>query len=222
VAAYKDHKGQAKVFDDAMSMLGAWDGQMDKDRAEPLIVTLAYQYIRKAVAERASPGSGTTYDGKMATAMVERLLRERPKGWFGDYNQVLLQAFADGMEEGQRMQGANPKKWKWGRYMFLVVDNPVVSRVPLLGKYFNIGPVPMSGGSTTVKQTTAKLGPSERMDAAVGNWDASLLEVPIGESGHIASRHYSDEWDSYYYGKSFPMGFEKPEVKSTVRFVPER
>ncbi len=220
VAAYKDHKGQTKVFDDAMSMLGAWDGQMDKDRAEPLIVTLAYQYIRKAVAERASPGSGATYDGKMATAMVERLLRERPKGWFGDYNQVLLQAFADGMEEGQRMQGANPKKWKWGRYMFLVVDNPVVSRVPLLGKYFNIGPVPMSGGSTTVKQTTAKLGPSERMNAAVGNWDASLLDVPIGESGHIASRHYRDEWDAYYYGKSYPMGFEKPEVKNTVRFVP--
>jgi penicillin amidase len=106
--------------------------------------------------------------------------------------------------------------------MFLVVDNPVVSRVPMLGRYFNIGPVAMSGGSTTVKQTTAKLGPSERMDASVGAWDASLLEVPIGESGHIASRHYRDEWDAYYNGKSFPMGFENPEVKSTVRFVPAK
>jgi penicillin amidase len=222
VAAYKSHQGQTKVFDDAMAMLGAWDGQMDKDRPEPLISTLAYQYLRKAVVERASPGSGTIYDGKLATAMVERLLRDRPSGWFGDYNQVLLQAFADGMEEGARMQGANPKKWRWGRYTYLVVDNPVVSRVPVLGKYFNVGPVAMSGGATTVKQTAGKLGPSERMDASVGEWDASLLNLPLGESGHVASLHYRDEWDAYYYGKSFPMGFERPEVKSTVRFVPGR
>ena len=78
----------------------------------------------------------------------------------------------------------------------------------------------MSGGATTVKQTTTRLGPSQRMDASVGDWDASLLEIPIGESGHVASLHYRDEWDSYYNGKSFPMGFVKPEVKNTVRFMP--
>ena len=63
---------------------------------------------------------------KIAPAVVERILRERPAGWFGDYNQLLLQCFADGMEEGQRMQGADPKRWKWGKYMYLAVDNPVV------------------------------------------------------------------------------------------------
>ncbi|MDP9054751.1 MAG: penicillin acylase family protein [Acidobacteriota bacterium] len=222
VAAYADRKGRNKMFDDAMALLSNWDGQMDKDRPEPLIETLAYQYVRKAVAERASPGNGTSYDGKLATAVVERLLRERPAGWFGNYNQMLLQSLADGMEEGQRMQGANPKRWKWGRYMFLAIENPVVSRVPLLGKYFNIGPVPMSGGPTTVKQTTAKLGPSERMDLSLGDWDGSLLDLPVGESGHIASAHYRDQWDAYYNGKSFRTGFEKPEVVSTVTFVPGR
>ncbi len=51
--------------------------------------------------------------------MVERILRERPAGWFGNYNELLLRCFADGMEEGQRMQGADPSRWKWGRNMFL-------------------------------------------------------------------------------------------------------
>jgi penicillin amidase len=203
-------------------MLRTWDGQMDRDRAEPLIVTLAYQYFRKAVAERASPGNGALYEPKVARSVLERILRERPAGWFGDYNQVLLQCFADALEEGQRMQGRDPKRWKWGKYMYLVVRNPVTSRIPVVGQYFNIGPVPMSGGSTSVKQTTLVLGPSERMDESVGDWDASLMNLPIGESGHIASSHYRDEWDSYYNGKSFPMQFHKLDAKSTVTFLPKR
>jgi len=222
VAAYGDRKGPSQVFTDAMAMLRTWDGQMDKERAEPLIVTLAYQYLRKAVAERASPGNGGIYDSKLAPMAVERLLRERPADWFGDYNQILLQCFADGMEEGQRMQGQDPKRWKWGKYMYLAVNNPVISRIPVAGKYFNIGPVPMSGGSLTVKQTTRTLGPSERMDASAGDWDASLLNLPIGESGRVASLHYSDEWDAYYNGRSFPMQFNKLDVKSTVTFLPEK
>ena len=94
------------------------------------------------------------------------------------------------------------------------------SRIPVLGKYFNIGPVPMSGGATTVKQTTRKLGPfpSAWMLAGLGNWDDSLLELPIGESGHFASSHYKDEWDAYYAGRSFPMQFGKVDAKSTVVF----
>ena len=222
VAAYGDRKGPSPVFTDATAMLRTWDGQMDRNRAEPLIVTLAYQYLRKAVAERASPGNGEIYDSKLAPAVVERILRERPADWFGDYNQLLLQCFADGMEEGGRMQGKDPRRWKWGKYMYLAVENPVTTRIKVVGKYFDIGPVPMSGGSTTVKQTTQRLGPSERMDASVGDWDASLLNLPIGESGHVASRHYSDQWDAYYNGKSFPMQFNKVDVKSTVTFVPNK
>lgn len=221
-AVYQDRKGTNKTFDSAAAMLATWDGQMDRDRPEPLITTLAFQYLRKAIAERASPGNGEIYDLPIAPAVVENILRERPSGWFADYNELVLRCFADAMEEGRRMQGADPKKWKWGRYMYLVVDNPVVSRVPVIGKYFNIGPVPISGGSTTVKQSTMKLGPSERMNASPGNWDASLLNLPIGESGHIASRHYRDEWNAYYNGTSFPMQFTNVDVKSTVTFMPKK
>jgi penicillin G amidase len=219
-AAYAERKGTSKVFGDAIDMLRNWDGQMDQDRAEPLIATLTYSYLRKAIADRASPGNGEVWNSKLAPAVVERILRERPAGWFGNYNELLLRCFADAMEEGQRMQGADPRRWKWGRYMFLSVRNPIVTRIPVVGKYFDIGPVPMSGGSYTVKQTTPRLGPSERMNVSLGDWDASLLNLPIGESGHVASRHYRDQWDAYYNGRSFPMQFRKVDVKSTVRFVP--
>jgi len=221
LAAAYDKRGAANpVFNDAVAMLRSWDGQMDKDRAEPFIVTLVYQYIRKAVAERAAPGSGNLYDTQVSSAVVERILKERPPGWFDDYNELLLRCFADGMEEGQRIQGTDPKRWRWGKYAYVEIENPIVTRVPWVGKYFNIGPVAMSGAPTTVKQLNQRLGPSERMDVSVGDWDASLLDLTIGESGHIASWHYWDQWDAYYAGQSFPMQFGKVDVKSTATFVP--
>ncbi len=222
VKAYDEHKSGNPTFADAIAMLRAWNGQMGQDRPEPLIVNLAYQYLRKAIAERAAPGSGESYDIHLSSAVTERMLRERPAGWFGDYNELLLRCFADAMEEGRRMQGTDPKRWRWGKYRYLEIDHPVGSRLPLLKNFFDIGPVPMSGGSTTVKQTTAKLGPSERMDASLGDWDASLMEIPIGQSGNVASWHYKDQWDAYYNGTSFPMQFKNVQRKSTVMFVPKR
>lgn len=221
VGAYDARKGSnQQVFVDAVTLLRNWDGQMDKDHPEPLIAWLSYQYLRKAVAERAAPGSGEIYDGKFATAMVEKLLRARPRDWFGDYNQLLLQCLGDAIEEGQRMQGKNVKNWRWGRYMYLAVQNPVVTHIPVIGKYFDVGPVPMSGTSTSVKQTTRVLGPSERIDTVLGNWDDSLMTLPIGESGQVASLHYRDQWDEYYNGKSFPMQYNKVDSKGQVTFVP--
>jgi penicillin amidase len=221
-AAFDQRKASDPTFNDAVGMLRTWDGQMDQDRAEPLLVTLAYQHLRSAVAERASPGNGGAYDIHLSSAVVERVLRERPAGWFGDYNELLLRCLADAMDEGQRMQGASVKRWKWGKYMYRSVNHPIGSRLPLVAGYFDIGPAPMSGGSTTVKQTTLRLGPSERMDASLGDLDTSLMEIPIGESGHVASSHYKDQWDAYYNGRSFPMQFRNVDVKSTVTFVPKR
>jgi penicillin amidase len=80
--------------------------------------------------------------------------------------------------------------------------------------------VPMSGSSTTVKQTTPTVGPSERMVADLGDWDKSVQNLTTGESGHVASEHYKDEWPAYYVGKSFPMEFDRVNAKQILRVNP--
>jgi penicillin amidase len=206
---------------DAIALLRAWDGQMDKDQAAPFIVTLAFQYLRKAAGDVASPGNGSLYDTQMAPAALARLLNERPAGWFHDYDELLVRVLVDAVDEGRRLQGRIVKKWFYGKYLQLAINHPVGHQLPLVAPYFDIGPVPMSGGSTTVKQTTPKLGPSERFNADLDNWDNSLLNVPVGESGHVLSSHYKDQWNQYYQGSSFPMRFDKIEVKHTAVFVPK-
>ncbi|HUJ21473.1 MAG TPA: penicillin acylase family protein [Bryobacteraceae bacterium] len=222
VAAAYDRRGRGRAdLAEAAGLLRGWNGQMDKDHAEPLIISLVFQHFRRAVVEAASPGKGAEYETHMSPAVIENLLRARPAGWFPDFDDALIRCFADALDEGRRMQGDNVKKWVYGRYLELAINHPIGSRLPLVAGYFDIGPVEMSGSSTSVKQTTRRLGPSMRMNVDLGDWDRSLMNLPIGESGHVLSRHYKDQWDAYYNATSFPMQFNKIDVKSVLELVPE-
>jgi penicillin amidase len=99
-------------------------------------------------------------------------------------------------------------------------EHPVGKQIPLADRFFDIGPIEMSGAGTSVKQTTTTLGPSERMVVDLGNLDNSVQNLIVGESGFVASGHYKDQWPAYYVGKSFPMQFEHVDAKSTLRVKP--
>jgi penicillin amidase len=59
-----------------------------------------------------------------------------------------------------------------------------------------------------------------RMVVDLANLDNSLANVTIGQSGHWFSKHYNDQWDAYYSGRSFPMQFEKVEAADTLAVTP--
>lgn len=221
VAAYDRRRSGRKDVAEAIALLRNWNGQMEKDRPEPLMMALMFEHFRKAIAEVASPGKSALYETQMAPAVIEQLLRTRPEGWFQNFDDALVESFSEALEEGERMQGDDVKKWIYGKFLELTIAHPIGHQLPLVAKYFDVGPVEMSGSSTTVKQTTRRLGPSMRMNADLGEWDRSLMNLPIGESGHVLSSHYKDQWGAYYNGTSFPMQFDKVDARSVVEFVPE-
>ncbi|HTQ54318.1 MAG TPA: penicillin acylase family protein [Bryobacteraceae bacterium] len=201
-------------------LLRGWNGQMDKDAAAPMIVSLAYEHLKAHVAESASPKVGLRYKYQMAPAAIETLLRTRPAGWFADWDQTILQSLTEGLADGARAQGHDPAHWVYGKYLPLLLANPVGRHLPLVAGLFDIGPVAMSGSPTTVKQYNGVLGPSMRLDADLADWDRSLLEGTTGQSGQVLSRHYKDQWESYYYARSFPMQFDKVEAADVLTLAP--
>lgn len=219
-AAYGRRGVSNPGLEPAVTLLRQWDGQMSAKSGAALLATLARHYVQVAAAERAAPNSGRQYDYAMAPAAIEKLLRERPAGWFDDYDGMLLRALADSVEEGRRMQGPDVKRWQWGEYQKIAVNHPVIHQLPLVGRYFDIGPAPMSGSGTSIKQVTRTLAPSMRMNADAGDWDRSLLNIPIGQSGQILSSHYRDQWKAFYYGLSFPMQFRSVKAAHTLTFRP--
>ncbi len=222
VAAYDRRGAKNPGLDPAVDMLRRWNGQMDRNQGAPFLITLAYQYIRTAAAESASPGNGARYEGALASAAIEKLLRTRPPGWFADYDGTLLRALADAVEEGRRIQGPDFKRWEYGSYSKIAIRNPVIHQLPVVGPYFDFGPFGIGGSGRTVKQFARGLAPSMRMDADLADWDRSVLNITLGQSGQILSSHYRDEWEAWYNARSFPMQFTKVDAKSVLEFQPGR
>ena len=194
----------------AAKILREWNGQADKELAAPMIAQLTYRHLRQAIAKRAA-GKAVTWEGGTGAAVVERLVRERPKEWFGDWDAVIAAAVRDAIEEGRTTQGRNPEVWKSGAYISLELKHPIVSQIPWIGKWFTIGPELMSGSTTSVKQTSRRLGPSMRFVADLSDWDKSLNNVTLGQSGHVLSSHFKDQWKRYWVGGSFPMRWKNPQ-----------
>jgi len=220
VAAFDANKPTNPQTQEAVALLRQWNGQMEKGQAAPMLASLIYEQLRKRIAERAASGMGDVYQTFMAPSVVERLLRERPPYWFPDYNLFLLRCLVGAIEEGQKIQGSKPSRWDYGQYQALQIVNPVEGRLALIGSFFNLGPVPMNGAPTTVKQYTRRLGPSLRMIVDLANLDHSVANLATGESGQPLSPHYKDQWDAYYAGRSFPMQYGKVDAKNVLTVKP--
>jgi penicillin amidase len=221
VAAYDAKKPAVAQVRAAVDLLRNWTGQMETGTAPGAVVELTYHALRKAVADRAAPGLEAEYEWPVAPVVIEKLLRERPAGWFPDYDALLLQALGEAIADGAKIQGSKISRWDYGQINELRITHPVLSQLPLIGKSFNLGPVPMSGSPTTIKQTTRRLGPSMRMVVDLSDMDHSLQNITAGESGQPLSRHYKDQWSAYYGATSFPMQFNHVEAKSVLTVRPE-
>ena len=93
--------------------------------------------------------------------------------------------------------------------------------MPVIGRFFDIGPVAMSGAATTVKQYTRRLGPSLRMVVDLGDLEHSFANLATGESAQVLSPHYKDQWDAYYAGRSFPMQYGKVDAEDVLVVKPQ-
>ncbi len=213
VAAWA-RRGSPANLAPAVALLREWNGQMMPELAAPLVITYTYQHLRRMIAEKAAGQSGAEYNIDISSAHIETLIERKPPGWFPDWDAVLLRACEEGLEEGQRTQGADVRKWRYGIYNELTVRHPVLEQLPWIGGYFNLGPYPANGSTTTVKQTSARLLPSMRMVVDFGDPAGGSYHLPAGVSGHPFSGHYKDQWRAYQSAEGFPL--DSPAVSTLI------
>ena len=241
--AGRTRKSTREDFGAALEILENWNGQMEIEQSAPMIVSLAYEEIKATVIRRAAPRPAP-YASHFAPSVVEDLLRRRPKDWFPDFDQVLVQALLDSLDAGIKMQGKNPRFWDYGRFNRIYIPNQVLGeavsvgiflarpwmpfssvirslRLPLLDNYVQAGPAPLSGASQTVKQVSNRVGPAFRFIADTSNWDASYFTITLGQSGHAFSSHSKDYWDSWYSGQPVLLPYKTVRADAVLRVRPK-
>jgi len=219
-AAHGEPEGADAQY--ALSVLKGWDGQARADSA----ATLVCEVTRRALLERLlKPKLGDNLSGyhwPMSTIFLQNVLEQNLTRWLppgdADFHVTLMKSLEEGVRRiPSLVHSQSHTAWRWGDTIPLTFHHPLSARVPLLGRLLDVGPFPQAGTGTTVKQTTPRLGPSMRMVVDFSNFDRSMQNITLGESGQVFSPYYRDQFEAWYTGRSFPMLFSDAAVeKGTV------
>lgn len=138
---------------------------------------------------------------------------------------LLLSSLTSAYVEMEKLQGADPKTWQWGRLHHSLPEHPLFEAVNgELRARLQPGPFPTPGGPYTPNASGYRVsdfqltgGPSFRMVLDVGNWDNSRAVNYPGQSGNPDDIHYRDLTEMWLTGKYFPLLYTREAVeKATV------
>jgi penicillin G amidase len=207
----------------AADILREWNGQMDENGVAATIVTRTRGQIKRLLLEPKLGASGATvqldwekYRWMMETVWLENVLSHKPARWlpsqYANYEDLITAALEQALAQAPKRL----ESWKWGAQNTVVIQNLVLSKLPLVGGWTGPGEIPQSGSPYTVKAVSVRHGPSERFTANLANLDASTLNLVTGESGNFLSPYYMDQWNAWYKGTTFPLPFSKTAVENSA------
>jgi penicillin amidase len=157
------------------------------------------------------------------------LLDQASSPWFDlgkgeQRDEVLHQALRQAVDFLKREFGSQPKDWAWGKLHKLTFRHVLGQQKPL-DAIFNPKPSPIGGDGSTIWASYTSLynlgnqemvGPPFRFIADLGDLDHCWGILAPGQSGHLASRHYTDGIQPWFEGVYHPMLFRRDEVEQNL------
>jgi penicillin G amidase len=215
VAAIDASRTASSRARDAADMMRAWDGRFATESVAATLVTVIRRHVMRLLLEaKFGAALARQYNWYRSTVALEGLLETQPKQWlpakYGSYDQLLADAVELAVSDPTSPRDL--KRWTRGEAFPLEMKHPVFGSVPLLSRFSGPGVVQQSGSSQTVKQVGRRFGPSQRLTVDFANLDASTLNIVTGQSGHLLSPNYDDQWPLWYEGRTTTLPFTAKAV----------
>lgn len=143
--------------------------------------------------------------------------------WWDDVNtpaketraQVVVASYRAAMAKLGARLGGTPDTWTWGKIHTMEFKHPF-GYIPGLGRFFNVGPFPSTGGAQIVNNMLYRpgvhrydvlAGPSTRRIVDFGAPEHALSILPTGNSGIFTSPNYGDQAEMFMTGKFREVNF---------------
>ena len=216
VRAAASHPPGSDEARQAIDLLQHWNGEATADSPVPLICHDTMIALRERVLRPKTGDDLARRNWSLSTIFLEKVIdqhltRWRPPG-DADFDATLMASLDEGLKRiGQRAKGHDPAAWRWGDTIPLTFHHPL-DALPIAGRFFDVGPFPQRGTANCVKATTPGAGPSMRMVVDFSDFDNSVQNLTLGESGEVSSPYYADQFQAWYTGQSFPMLFSDAAV----------
>jgi penicillin amidase len=212
-----------------------WDGRYQvEDVAPTLFNQLLYQLAHEAMADELGE---VQFQNLLATRALDtalpRLMADANSPWWDKRGTPAVEKRSDTVRAAwqasikhlQATLGQSPSSWTWGKAHTLTHSHPLGRQKPL-DRLFNVGPFPAPGGRETPNNLSYTLGPapwsvsygpSTRRLIDFSAPDRSLGINPLGQSGVLFDRHYSDQAEAYIQGRYQPQHTSQDDVAANTR-----
>ena len=215
----------------ALAFLRGWDARLLADSPQAALEEIwQLRHLRKAFREAVmKPEAAAALSVTSMDVMLAGL--EKPETRFGDNatakrDQLLLATLKSAWEEMEKLQGAEPAMWQWGKFHYNLNEHPFASAVEdSMRARINVGPIAKNGSEFTPSQSLTRAtdfrqlnGPAVRLVVDVGGWDNSRAVNHPGQSGDPQNPHYRDLAPLWSSGSYFPLAY----TRKTVAGVTER
>ena len=221
------HPGDAG-WDDVRTSLAGWDGRLEADSRPAALAVAAFRALGERAIGAKLAGRPFALTLSRRTAAVHRLLLERPASWVPpadrDWDGLLLASWRKGMADVEERLGRDRGRWTWGAMNHMAVVHPLTRAVRPLAALLNPPEVAMGGYSTTpnvlwVTPSGAVEAPSMRFVADLADPDNTRLVNFMGQSGHPASPHYDDQFETWTRVGTQRLPFTEAAVAREARNV---
>jgi len=230
----QDAKGRELV-----EQLAAWRGDYPLDSVS---ATLFNQFLYElAYAAMHDELGDAWFQALISTRVIDdalpRLAADADSPWWdtqgsserGSRTAVVKQAWDKTLAHLGETFGKDPAGWQWGKAHTLTHGHPLGMQKPL-DRLFNVGPFAAPGTHEVPNNLSAKIGPapwpvtygpSTRRLIDFADAGTALSINPVGQSGVLFDRHYSDQAKPYVEGQYQRawLGLAG-ETEGTLRLVP--
>lgn len=212
----------------ALDLLRGWDARESSDSAQAALMEVwIARHLEKAFKDAVLPANAAQAIASPDMAVMLDML-EKP-GAVPNRDRLLLTTLAAAYAEMEKLEGADPKAWQWGKLHHSLPEHPLFGAVDGdMRARLQPGPFPVPGDPYTPNASSYRAndfrltgGPSFRMVLDVGNWDNSRAVNFPGQSGNPDDNHYRDLAKMWLTGEYFPLLYTRDAVeRATVsRFL---
>ena len=222
-----DHAGphlsaNPKRLHQAADILRNWKGRVDASSPAPAIVDIARVQLWPMILIPKLGPAWQLYYWHQMTYAEEQIIIHTPARWLPNpntnWNDLLAAAVDKSLDEANAP--ADLSKWSYGKINTIDIEHPIFSISPLIGRIIGIptgtASHPISGDTTTVKQISRTLGPSERFTADLADLDHSTLNLVLGQSGNPISPWYMDQFPAWLNNSTYQLPFSPTAVQSST------
>jgi penicillin amidase len=220
---------------DAHALLSRWDGDMDRNRREPLLFH-AWVHSLNEILFADELGELFAEVARWNPLRLQRVLNQAPQWCEGpetaDCAAALRLSLVRALVLVEELSGSDdPAQQLWGRVHRARLAHPVLTRVPVINRLVDVV-IEAGGGNYTINRATPGArrgdrlfemvhGPELRAIYDLSDLDNSRFMIASGQSGNIFSPLYDNLTDDWRDGLYLRLAEPLEETSRRLTLVPK-